>query len=107
MDLHPDRNPGNPEAETRFKEAAEAYQVLSDPDRRRSYDMFGHAGVGATSGGFSGFGGFEGFGFGDIFDSFFGGAARSRTSAMRGQDLRYDLQITFEEAYTGTEKEID
>ena len=110
LEYHPDRNPDNPEAVTRFKELSEAYEVLSDPQKRRSYDMFGHAGVGAGAGS-SPFGGFEGFGFGDIFDSFFGGAAgagtRQRQRVVRGDDLRYDLSISFDEAYTGTEKEID
>lgn len=107
LENHPDRNPGNPEAERRFKEAGEAYEVLSDPEKRRSYDMFGHAGVsGAGQGpGFGGFG-FEGFGFSDIFESFFGGAARTRTRSTRGSDLRYDLTISFEEAFTGVEREI-
>jgi molecular chaperone DnaJ len=106
MDLHPDRNPGNPESEARFKEAAEAYQVLSDPERRRSYDMFGHAGVG-NGGGFAE--GFEGFGFGDIFDAFFGSgfSGRGQGRDTRGSDLRYDLAIAFEEAYLGAEKEIE
>ncbi len=107
LQYHPDRNPDNPEAGERFKEASEAYEVLSDPEKRRSYDMFGHAGVGQTAGGFSGF---EGFGFGDIFETFFGGGMggrgpRGRTT--RGDDLRYDITITFEEAFEGTEKEVD
>ncbi len=104
MDLHPDRNPGDSESEARFKEAAQAYQVLSDPEKRRSYDMFGHAGVGG-----GGAEGFEGFGFGDIFDAFFGGGfnGRGQSRTVRGSDLRYDLGITFEESYLGVEREID
>jgi molecular chaperone DnaJ len=106
---HPDVNT-EPGAQERFKEINDAYQVLSDPERRQRYDMFGRAGVdgGAAGGG----GGFEGFGgFSDIFDAFFGGAAGGG-SARRGRpqggaDLRYDLRITFEEAIKGTEKEID
>jgi molecular chaperone DnaJ len=108
MQFHPDRNPDNPTAAERFKECSEAYEVLSDPEKRRSYDMFGHAGV--TAGAGSGFGGFEGFGFGDIFDTFFGGGAagsRTRRQSTRGEDLRYDLTITFEEAFTGVEKVVD
>ena len=105
MELHPDRNPGNAEAEVQFKVAAEAYQVLSDPDRRRSYDTFGHAGVGAGTGAE----GFEGFGFGDIFDAFFGSGFSNRGQGrnVRGSDLRYDLTIDFEEAYQGVEREIE
>jgi molecular chaperone DnaJ len=104
MQYHPDRNPDSPQAAERFKECSEAYEVLSDPEKRRSYDMFGHAGVGQGAGS-----GFEGFGFGDIFDTFFGGGLGSRGGrrAARGDDLRYDLTITFEEAFTGVEKEID
>ena len=108
MQYHPDRNPDDPMAAERFKECSEAYEVLSDPEKRRSYDMFGHAGV--TAGAGSGFGGFEGFGFGDIFDTFFGGGAagsRTRRQSTRGEDLRYDLTITFEEAFTGIEKVVD
>ena len=105
---HPDVNT-EPEAQARFKEINEAYQVLSDPDRRSRYDTFGRAGVegaGAGAGGFEGFGGFS-----DIFDAFFGGAGNA-ASARRGRpqpgaDLRYDLRITFEEAVKGTEKEIE
>ena len=108
MQYHPDRNPDDPMAAERFKECSEAYEVLSDPEKRRSYDMFGHAGV--TPGAGAGFGGFEGFGFGDIFDTFFGGGAaggRNRRRSTRGEDLRYDLTISFEEAFTGIEKLID
>ncbi|TAK00933.1 MAG: molecular chaperone DnaJ [Chloroflexota bacterium] len=101
---HPDVNQ-DPAAHDRFKEINEAYQVLSDPDRRQRYDMFGSAGVEGDPG-LGGFGGFA-----DIFDAFFGGAAgagagrRGRPSA--GSDLRYDLRITFREAVLGTEKEIE
>ena len=104
---HPDVNT-DPAAQERFKEVNEAYQVLSDPDRRSRYDTFGRAGVdgGAPGAGFEGFGGFS-----DIFDAFFGGGAGA-ASARRGRpqpgaDLRYDLRITFEEAVKGTEKEIE
>ena len=104
---HPDVNAG-PEAHVRFTEINEAYQILSDPQRRQRYDMFGRAGVdGAGAGtGFEGFGGFS-----DIFDAFFGGAAGS-TTARRGRpqpgaDLRYDLRIAFAEAVRGVEKEIE
>jgi molecular chaperone DnaJ len=103
---HPDVN-DQPEAAARFKEASEAYQILSDPERRQRYDMFGRAGVdgGAAGTGFEGFGGFS-----DIFDAFFGGATAGSARRGRpqpGSDLRYDLRITFEEAVKGTEKEID
>ncbi len=106
MQYHPDRNPQNPEAAERFKECSEAYEVLSDPEKRRGYDMFGHAGV--TSGA-QAYSGFEGFGFGDIFDTFFGAGFGNRGTrrAARGDDLRYDLSISFEEAYRGVEKEIE
>jgi molecular chaperone DnaJ len=103
---HPDINK-DPDAPARFKEASEAYQILSDPDRRQRYDMFGQAGVDGGAGGT----GFEGFGgFSDIFDAFFGGAASGSARRGRpspGSDLRYDLRITFEEAVKGTEKEIE
>jgi molecular chaperone DnaJ len=108
MKYHPDRNQGDETAAERFKEANEAYHVLSDPQKRRSYDMFGHSGVDLGAAG-SGFDDFEGFGFGDIFNTFFGGAGATRTRgrSVRGDDLRYDLTITFEEAFEGAEKEIE
>ncbi|TAN32303.1 molecular chaperone DnaJ [bacterium] len=105
MDSHPDRNPDDPAAASRFKEASEAYSVLSDPGRRRTYDMFGHAAVEPGGGPAVDFSDMP---FADIFDTFFGGGGRSRRQrSNRGDDLRYDLTITFEEAFTGVEKQID
>jgi molecular chaperone DnaJ len=103
---HPDVN-ADPAAQARFSEINEAYQVLSDPQRRQAYDMFGRAGV-SGDGGRTGFEG--GFGsFSDIFDAFFGGTATGarRAGPAAGSDLRYDLRISFEDAVHGTEKEID
>src|SRR5262245_11026173 len=104
---HPDVSQ-DPAADERFKEINEAYQVLSDPQRRQAYDLFGRAGVG---GGDGGFGAGQGFGgFSDIFDAFFGGSmagAGRRARPQQGSDLRYDLRITFEEAVLGAEKEIE
>jgi molecular chaperone DnaJ len=106
---HPDRNPGDKEAEERFKEAAEAYEVLRDSNKRGIYDQFGHQGLEGS--GFSGFGGFEDIfsSFGDIFEDFFGfgGGRRSRSTIRKGADLRYDMTLTFMEAAFGTEMEID
>jgi molecular chaperone DnaJ len=106
MDSHPDRFPDDTVAAARFKEASEAYTVLSDPGRRRTYDMFGHAAV--ESGGGPAVD-FSDMPFADIFDTFFGGGfgGRRRERSNRGDDLRYDLTITFEEAFTGVEKQID
>jgi molecular chaperone DnaJ len=110
LKYHPDRNPGDKEAEEKFKEAAEAYEVLRDSGKRSIYDQFGHEGLQGT--GFTGFGGFEDIfsAFGDIFDDFFGFGSRrrsTRTAARPGADLLYDLRIDFTEAVFGTEKEID
>ena len=106
---HPDVNT-QPGAQDRFKEVNEAYQVLSDPDRRQRYDTFGHAGLGGA-GGDAGFGAGAGFGgFSDIFDAFFGGSAASgsrRGRPQAGSDLRYDLRLSFEDAIIGTDKEIE
>lgn len=108
MKYHPDRNPGDKKAEESFKEAAEAYSVLSDQNKRQIYDQFGHRGLEGMSGG--GATGFEDIfsSFGDIFEEFFGfrTGSRSRTSAHRGSDLRYDLTIDFMEAAFGIETEI-
>ena len=111
LQYHPDRNPGDNDAEEKFKEAAEAYEVLSNPEKRNLYDQFGHEGLRST--GFSGFGGFEDIfsSFGDIFAGFgdlFGSASgRRRSGPQAGADLRYDLRIAFRDAVFGVEKEID
>jgi molecular chaperone DnaJ len=107
---HPDKNPGDEEAEEKFKEAAEAYTVLSDAEQRARYDRFGHAGVSSSAGaagwGAAGFGGIEDilgdlFGFGDMFGGARAGGGGRRTAAQRGADLRYDLEMTLEEAAAG------
>ena len=106
LEYHPDRNKSDGAAD-QFKEINEAYQVLTDSDKRAAYDRFGHAGVGQN--GAQGFDGYDTFGgFGDIFDAFFGGdATRSRTSARRGSDLQYSLTVEFEEAVFGSERPVD
>jgi len=113
LKYHPDRNPGDKEAEEKFKEAAEAYEVLRDPEKRRLYDQFGHEGLKGT--GFTGFSGFEDIfsSFSDIFEEFFGfgrstrSRGRSRSQARAGRDLRYDLTISFMDAAFGKDTEIE
>jgi len=106
---HPDVNPGNAESEAKFKEANEAYAILSDSQQRAKYDQFGHAAF-ENGGGGQGFSGFDFGSFGDIFDTFFGGgfgsSRSSRTGPVKGADLKYVLDVTFEEAVFGVEKEI-
>jgi molecular chaperone DnaJ len=114
LKFHPDRNPDDPKAEDSFKEASEAYSILSDGQKRAAYDRFGHAGVQGAAGG-GGFGGFNPEAFGDFsdilgnlfgFQDIFGGGGKGRTRAQRGEDLRYDLEIAFEEAMFGMTADI-
>lgn len=109
---HPDLNPNDKEgAEAKFKEATEAYEVLSDDNKRRQYDQFGHAAFDQTAGGYGGGGaGFDGFDMGDIFSSFFGGGfggqRQNPNAPQRGRDIAYNIDLTFEDACFGTEREI-
>lgn len=119
MQFHPDRNPGNTEAEEKFKEATEAYEVLKEPQKRQMYDQYGHAGLGQGAGFGGGFGGFEHFDLGDalrafmrdfgaggsIFDEFFGGGG-ARRRANRGEDLRIRIALSLEEIAVGIEKKL-
>ncbi len=106
MKYHPDRNPDDPEADHKFKEATEAYEILTDREKRSAYDQFGHAGVDPSMGG----GGFGGGGFsdifGDVFGDIFGGGGRGRGGPQRGSDLRYTLDVSLEDAVRGTTVDI-
>jgi len=106
MKFHPDRNPNDPEAEHRFKEAKEAYEILTDPQKRAAYDQFGHAGLQGGRGG--GFGAGDAFGdiFGEMFGDIFSGGQRGRSQVFRGADLRYELELDLEQAVFGTETTI-
>ena len=109
---HPDMNPGDSEAEAKFKEVNEAYAVLSDDEKRQKYDQFGHAAFdSASGGGYGGFGGFDGgFDFSDLFSSFFGGGRSSqaaRNAPQRGEDVATRVTVSFEEAAFGCKKEIN
>ena len=113
---HPDMNPGDAEAEKKFKEASEAYAVLSDADKRRQYDQYGHVAFEGGAGGAGGFGGFDFNGadfsdiFGDMFGDLFGGGRRGGRASqgpMKGANIRKSVRITFEEAVFGCEKELD
>jgi molecular chaperone DnaJ len=106
MKYHPDRNPDDPDAEHKFKDAKEAYEILTDPQKRAAYDQFGHAGLQGGRGG--GFGGGDAFGdiFGEMFGDIFSGGQRGRSQVFRGADLRYELELDLEQAVFGTETEI-
>jgi len=115
MEFHPDRNPNNPEAEEKFKVCSEAYQVLSDPDKRAAYDRYGHAGVNGAGGNpfQQGGGPFQQGDLGDIFGDLFGemfnmggGGNRRASRQQRGRDLKFDMRLEFEEAVFGVEREI-
>ncbi len=109
LKYHPDKTKGDKTSEEKFKEASEAYHVLSDDKRKTNYDQFGHAAFeGGAGGGFQGFGGFDTSSFSDIFEDFFGdfGGTSTRRNNSRGNDLRYDVNVNLEEAYEGLQKNI-
>jgi len=116
LKFHPDRNPGNKEAEERFKVVNAAYETLSDPKRRQLYDQYGEAGVQGAGAGRGGFEGFQGFGgmsgdpsevFGDLFENFFGQMGGGRSRARRGHDLKYEILISLEDAYQGAQQHLE
>jgi molecular chaperone DnaJ len=108
MKFHPDRNPDDPQAEHSFKECKEAYEVLTDAQKRALYDQYGHAGLQASGAGRGGFGAADAFGdiFGEMFGDIFSGGQRSRSQVFRGADLRYELELSLEQAVFGTKTEI-
>ena len=108
LKYHPDKTKGDKASEEKFKEASEAYHILSDEKRKTNYDQFGHAAFEGAGGGGQGFGGFDTSSFSDIFEDFFGdfGGGSSRRSSNRGNDLRYDVNISLEDAFKGVEKNV-
>src|SRR5690606_14024031 len=109
MKLHPDRNPGDQQAEEQFKEVKEAYEVLTDPQKRATYDQYGHEGLAASRGGGPGFSPGDAFSdiFGDVFGDIFGARRGGGRQVFRGADLRYELELTLQQAVFGTSVEIE